>query len=164
MAPDSRTTRPALRIPVLLLLLALGAYNAWCWQNALGSGEPSLARWFATWQMFTLRDPGHSEVQAEALIGTEWRPIDLEALFPTRWESGPRYARSSFWKSTPRMRVLAASTCGRHPDHPARVRFSVEKWEKTLGSLEQPKRKPRTQALLEWPCDRAVALPGGRAL
>lgn len=164
MAPDSRTTPPALRIPILALLLALGVYNVWCWDNALGRGEPSLLRWFATWQMFTTRDPGHSEVFAEAMVGAEWRPVDLDALFPTRWESGARYARSSFWKSTPRMRVLAASTCGRHPESPARVRFRVEKWDKTLGSLEQPKRRLRTDELLEWSCDRDVKLPAGRPL
>ena len=159
-----RTNPPALRIPILVLLVALAGYNGWCWSNALGEGEPSLARWFATWQMFTLRDPGHSVVFGEAQIGGEWVAVDLEALFPTRWESGPRYARSSFWKSVPRMRVLAASTCSRHPEHPTRVRFRVEKWKKTLGSLKQPKRKLTTEELLEWSCDRRISLPSGRPL
>lgn len=164
MPPDTRTTRPALRIPVLALLFALGAYNVWCWQNALGSGEPSLARWFGTWQMFTLRDPGHSELYAEANVDGAWKEVDLEALFPTKWESGPRYARSSFWKSVPRMRVLAASTCSRHADHPTRVRFRVERWDKTRGQLLQPKRRLRTEEILDWPCEREVTLPPGRLL
>ncbi|MDP2309987.1 MAG: hypothetical protein Q8P18_28470 [Pseudomonadota bacterium] len=164
MAPDTQTTRPALRIPILALLLALGGYNIWCWQNALGTGEPSLARWFATWQMFTLRDPGHSELYAEARVGEAWQEIELDALFPTRWESGPRYGRSSFWKSPTRMRVLAASTCSRHPASPTRVRFRVEKWNKTLGQVKQPKRKLKTEEILDWSCDRAVALPTGRLL
>ncbi|MDP2311587.1 MAG: hypothetical protein Q8P41_01675 [Pseudomonadota bacterium] len=164
MSPDARTTPPALRIPILACLLALGAYNVWCWQNALGSGEPSLPRWFATWQMFTLRDPGHAELFGDVLVAGEWKPVELESLFPTRWESGPRYARSSFWKSIPRMRVLAASTCTRHPEHPTRVRFRVDRWDKTLGSLKQPKRKLRTEDLLEWDCTRPAPLPAGKPL
>ncbi|MFN7144553.1 MAG: hypothetical protein ACK4YP_12315 [Myxococcota bacterium] len=159
--PDARTTPRALRFPVLALLVALAGYNVWCWQNALGQGEPSLARWFATWQMFTLRDPGHSELAAEAWIGGEWRPVDLEALFPTRWESGPRYARSSFWKSPKRLQVLAGATCGRHPERPTRIRFRSERWKKTLGSHEQPKKKLQTEPLLEWSCDRKPSLPKG---
>lgn len=164
MAPDTRTTRSELRIPILLLLLALGGYNVWCWRNALGTAEPSRVRWFATWQMFTLRDPGHSELYAQARVGEAWRDIDLGALFPTKWESGPRYARSSFWKSSSRMHVLAASTCTRHPDRPTRVRFRVERWDRTLGELEQPKRGKKTEVLLDWSCDRAVPLPKGRLL
>ncbi len=161
MSPDARTTPRLLRVPVLALLVALAGYNAWCWKNALGEGEPSVVRWLGTWQMFTLRDPGHSELFAEGQFGGEWRDIELESLFPTRWESGPRYARSSFWKSPPRLRVLAASTCGRHPDHPTRVRFRVERWKKTLGSKKQPKRKVETKELLDWSCDRPVPLPKG---
>jgi hypothetical protein len=162
MSKDARTTPRALRVPVLLLLLALSGYNVWCWRNALSQGEPSLVRWFATWQMFTLLDKRHSELFADAQIGGEWQPIELEALFPTRWESGPRYARSSFWQSSARLRVLAAATCGRHPGNPSRVRFRVDRWGKTLGTVEQPKRKVETKELLDWPCDREVELPKGK--
>lgn len=164
MPPDARTTRPALRIPILALLLALGSYNVWCWHNALGSGPASVLRFFATWQMFTLRDPSHAAVYGDAMIAGTWQPVDLEALFPTRWESGQRYSRSSFWKSTSRMRVLAASTCTRHPDQPTRVRFRVERWAKTLGQVEQPKHKIRTEEILDWTCGSAVTLPKGRLL
>lgn len=162
MPRDARTTPPLLRVPVLALLVALAGYNAWCWKHALGQGEPSFARFFATWQMFTLRDPGHSELFADGQFGGEWRPIELEELFPTRWESGPRYARSSFWKSTGRLRVLAQATCGRHPDKPTRVKFRVERWKKTLGSVKQPKKKLDTKEVLDWSCDRPVPLPRGK--
>jgi hypothetical protein len=164
MTLDARTTPPALRIPILACLVLLAGYNGWCWKNALGEGEPSLARWFATWQMFTLRDPGHSVVRAEVEVAGAWTPIDLEALFPTRWESGPRYARTSFWKSTARMRVLAAATCGRHPDHPTRARFSVDRWKKTLGSSGSRRRGLTSEELLDWSCARDVSLPQGRPL
>jgi len=164
MTLDARTTPTALRLPILACLVLLAGYNGWCWKNALGEGEPSFARWFATWQMFTLRDPGHSVVRAEAEVGGVWSTIDLEALFPTRWESGPRYARTSFWKSTGRMRVLAAATCGRHPEHPTRVRFYVDRWKKKLGSATAKRPGLKTEELVEWSCDRHVALPQGRPL
>lgn len=165
MPPDARTTPRGLRIPVLGLLVLLAGYNAWCWKNALGEGAPSMARWFATWQMFTLRDTNHSELFGEAYVDGAWVNVDLEALFPTRWESGPRYARSSFWQSNPKLRVLAGATCGRHPDKPTRVRFRVERWRKTLGSVKQPKKKKfESKELLDWSCDRPVPLPRGRVL
>ena len=164
MIPNARTTPKPLRVPVLLALVLLGGYFLDCWHNALGQGEPSFAHYFATWQMFTLRDPTHSVVFGEAEVGGVWEPVDLEALFPTRWESGPRYARSSFWKSPPKMKVLAASTCVRHPEQPAAVRFHVERWPKTLGSVKQPKRKMKREDLVEWTCGRTLSLPAGRPL
>ena len=99
MSRDARTTPGWLRIPILAGLLALGGYNVWCWKNALGQGEPSFPRWLATWQMFTLRDPTHSHVYAEARIGDTWQDVDLEALFPTRWESGPPRASAGMMGS-----------------------------------------------------------------
>lgn len=164
MSSDARTTPRALRLPVLALLVCFAGYNFWCYQNALWTGAPSVARWFATWQMFTLLDGGHSELVAEAEIGGVWEPVELEALFPTRWESGPRYARSSFWETTSKLRVLGAATCGRHPEHPTRVRFHSERWKKTLGTTRQKKRNLKTQELLEWSCARPVSLPKGRPL
>jgi hypothetical protein len=164
MLPDARTTPRMLRVPILLGLAVLAAYYVDCWRHALGNGEPDALRFLATWQMFTLRDATHSEVFAEEEVDGAWGPVDLEALFPTRWESGPRYARSSFWKSPARMQVLAASTCGRSPDHPTKVRFHVERWPKTLGSLKQPKKKMKREELVEWTCGRPVALPRGTLL
>jgi hypothetical protein len=164
MPPDIRTTPRALRLPVLLALAVLAVYFVDCWKNALGDGAPSLLRFFATWQMFTLRDPSHAEVFGEAMVDGAWQPVDLEALFPTRWESGPRYARSSFYSSIGRMRVLAAATCKRLPTPPTRVRFRVERWPKTLGSVAQPKRNMKAQEIVDWECDRAVSLPNGRLL
>jgi hypothetical protein len=164
MSADARTTPRALRLPVLVLLVALAGYFFNCWQNALGEGEPSFARWFATWQMFTLRDPGHAILYGEAEVDGAWQPIDLEKLFPTRWESGPRYARSAFWQSPTKMRVFAAATCGRLPVRPRRVRFHAERFKKTLGQLTQPKRGLKKQDLIEWYCDRPVPLPQGTLL
>ena len=72
MSSDARTTPRALRLPVLALLVCFAGYNFWCYQNALWTGAPSVARWFATWQMFTLLDGGHiaSETYAAGNAGT----------------------------------------------------------------------------------------------
>lgn len=171
MPPDARTTPRWLRLPVLVLLGVFATYNVWCWRNALHEGAPvsephgfAEARWFATWQMFTLLDPGHSELVAEAEVNGTWEAVDLETLFPTRWESGPRYARSGFWENGARLRVLAAATCGRHPSHPTRVRFHSERWPKTLGKMKQPKKKLRKEDLLDWDCAKTVRLPAGDLL
>jgi hypothetical protein len=162
MPVDARTTPSWARLPVLALLALLTGYNVWCWSHALDeSAPPSTSRWFATWQMFTLLDPGHSELVAEAEIDGQWQPVDLVALFPTKWESGPRYARSGFWENGARLRVLAAATCGRHPAHPTRVRFHSERWKKTLGQVKQPQRHLRKEDLLDWDCTKQVSLPRG---
>ena len=175
-APDSRTTPRWLQLPGLLLLLLLSGYFLTAYSAALGKQTPGIVRshpylfWFGTWQMFTLLDLRHSVLEAEVQVAgsAEWAPLELETLFPYRWESGPRYARSSFWTNPSRLRVLAAATCGRLEAQQGvqaeRVRFRAVRWGKTLGSRKQPRRKAKTEDLLDWSCDRTVSLPDGRRL
>jgi len=121
--------------------------------------------WLGTWQMFTHIDPSFTIVHAEAQIDGTWQDIDLEALFPYRWESGPRYARTSFRRSQTRMRTLAQATCHRlHQEDgiiAQRLRFRSERNAKTKGASPQPKRKTRVETLLEWDCSRTYPLPKG---
>ncbi len=168
---DAHTTPRWLQLPGLLLLGALAAYLGVCYHVALGKPRPALvadwsphALWPGTWQMFTLLDRRHSALTAEAIRGDTSEPIDLGELFPTTWESGYRFSRSSFRKSPTRMRVLAAATCGRLAERPDEVRFTLTQWGKTLGDPDQPKNNPKVRTLLTWDCSRRVDLPEGRRL
>lgn len=171
---DARTTPPWARVPVLLALLALLAYEATAYRYALYDGRREdvpgwllrnpYALWPATWQMFTLLDKRHNQIDAQVLREGEWVDIDLEAHFPFRWESGPRYARSSFRQSATRMRTLAQATCRRVDPRPQAVRFLHTRWGKTLGSAEQPREGARTKTILEWDCDDTFRLPRGERI
>lgn len=168
---DARTTPPAARVPVLLGLGVFAAYLLLCWAFALGKARPAWAEavpdvwWLGGWQMFTLTDRENELLRAEARVDGAWVPLELETLFPTRWESGLRFDRSSFWRNKGTMRVLAEATCGRHPQHPDRVRFHAVAWRKRLGRapLPVPADAKRTD-LLEWACGRPVPQPRGRRL
>jgi hypothetical protein len=167
---DRRTTPRWLQPPALLLLLGLVAYfltaNRWALDSA---GAPRWIRqnpaytWFGGWKMFTELDRDASRVDAEILVAGEWKPIDLEALFPTQWESGPRYARSWFRNSTNAMRVLAHATCER-AGRPERVRFTVTKWRKKLGRAAKPPKDAKPKPILDWDCSDTVRLPTGRPI
>jgi len=167
---DARTTPRWLRVPALLFLAALVAYQGTAYHFALEKTAPAwLMRspytfWPATWQMFTFLDKRHSRVEVLAYVDGEWEERDLEALFPYRWESGPRYARSSFRKNRTRMRTLAQASCHRMEPRPEKVRFTVTRWTKTLGSTEQPKKGAKAEPILDWDCEDRVRLPRGKVL
>jgi hypothetical protein len=156
---DARTTPRWLRIPVLLVVGGLAAYFATCFTYALGDSMPRWV-WAGNWQMFTLKDPGHSTMIAEALgEDGEWAPIDLAALFPTQWDSGPRFGTSPFRRNATWMKTLAAATCGRHPASPGAVRFTELRWNKRIGRMDQSPKKAKEKALLTWDCANGVRLP-----
>lgn len=156
---------------MLALCLALAVYFGTAYRWALEKDVPDWLKarpwslWLGTWQMFTYIDPSATVVLAEAQVDGEWQDIDLDALFPFHWESGPRYARTSFRKSGSKMRVLAEATCGRLDDRlgiqAERVRFRSERIAKTKGENPQPRRKLKKKALIDWPCGRRVTLPKG---
>jgi hypothetical protein len=178
MAHDARTTHRWLRIPVLLFMGTLVFYlftaNLWALQ---AHQAPRWTRhipgytWFGGWKMFTGRDPGHSMMVAQARVGEEWQRVPLRKLFPTHWESGPRYARSWYRKSPRAMRTLAQATCGRFVSEdgakPEQVRFYVVRWPKKLGDKRQRPTKRawrKKKKLIDWDCDRTHWLPQGRRI
>lgn len=114
------------------------------------------------WSMFTVGSWGNSELTAEGVFGKERRPIDLPALFPTKWESGYRYSRSSFKGNKTLLGMLGGATCHRHPDAPDRVIFTKTRWTKVLGSNER--KDPVPEQMLDWDCKNSVRQPGGRRL
>ncbi|HCH62241.1 MAG TPA: hypothetical protein DFR83_05515 [Deltaproteobacteria bacterium] len=168
---DRRTTPRWLRLPVLLLCGALAAYFGVAYTYALEKDLPDWLRehpwslWLGTWQMFTHIDPSFTIVYADARVDGDWHSIELEALFPYQWESGPRYARTSFRRSQTRMRTLAQATCHRLRESDGiraeTVRFRAERNAKTKGASPQPKRRTKVQKLLEWDCSRSFPLPDG---
>ncbi|MEL6348414.1 MAG: hypothetical protein AAFV53_35235 [Myxococcota bacterium] len=171
---DQRTTPGWLRLPGLLLLLALGTYSVTAFYGAFNKSPPQVVRknpylfWFGTWKMFTLRDPTHSMIEAEVRRGGPWEDLALDELFPYRWESGERYARSSFRKSRGRMSTLAQSACSRYEaaygERPDEIRFYEVRWRKTRGQLRQPrgkKKQERRKRLFGWECTKTRALPEG---
>lgn len=165
---DERTTPRWLRIPALLLVALVAAWLALSYTFALQAEQPAWARpypwvwWFANWEMFTMLDDTSSLVGGEALIDGEWRPIDLEALFPTRWESGPRYTRPAFYEVPQWMQVFGEATCDRLPRTPEKVRFYRVVWKRELGrSGRFPPRGTRHRPLSEWTCGGATLVPKG---
>ena len=161
---DVRTTPRWARIPVLVILSLVTVYLVVCFHFALREGAPSWS-YFGGWKMFTSQDTWHAAVEAEGLIDGAWTEIDLEALFPSKWDSGHRYQRGPFRRSGNRMRTLAASTCHRLDNKPTTVRFYEIKWRRTLGQQEQPRTgKIKKKRLVEWRCGQRLKLPGGRFL
>ena len=161
---DKRTTPQWARFPILVGMSGLVVYFLLCFHFALRSGVPGWS-YFGGWKMFTTRDRYHAVLTADALVAGEWSPVDLEALFPYHWDSGPRYARGPFRRNPHRIRVLAASTCNRMEENPEAIRLRQTKWKKTLGQYEQPREEGlEEKTLLTWRCDRPIELPNGRIL
>jgi len=137
-------------------------YLVSCFHFTLRERPPKWV-WFGYWQMFSLYDRGSADLEAEGLFGADWQPLDLPALFPTRWESGYRYSRSSFRRSKGRVRVLAASACVRQVPRPSIVRVYQVSWKKELGSFLLRVDEKR-ELFVEHRCGVPVNLAGGRRL
>jgi len=147
---DARTTPGLLRVPALVFCVALAAlfFSAFlkC-KDDFGSvwlDRYPWVHWMSNWSMFTPRNRWQKAVDIEYLVDGAWHPIDGGRYFPTVWESGYRWDRTSFRDSSTKMSTLGAAFCGRMTadlDTPApeRVRFIEVKWKKTLGQTEQPR-------------------------
>jgi hypothetical protein len=158
---DARTTPRWAQVPVLVLLSLLTVYELACFHFTLGK-EPPAWIWLGSWHMFTHLPSSHSRIDAEAELDGRWRPIDLEPLFPTRWDSGLRFAREA--SNPARMRVVAASACRRHPGAPERVRFTRVRWPVVAGSAAPAPGSEQREPIVTWRCGRSVSLPAGRLL
>ena len=168
---DASTTPRWLRAPAILMCAVLAGYFGVAYTYALEKDLPAWLRshpwslWLGTWQMFTYIDPASTVVYAEAQVDGEWQALDLEGLFPYQWESGPRYARTSFRKSRSKMQALGAATCSRLKAQQGiaaeRIRFRSERIAKTKGKNPQPKRKLKVEKLLEWTCGPKARMPSG---
>lgn len=158
---DARPTPAWARLPSLVGLGALAAYFLGCMYYAM---DPGMPRWaaFGNWKMFTEIDKTHDAVLAEALYAEGWERLDLEALFPTWWDSGPRYARGPFRRSGSRMRILADSACERDPRAPRRVRLTTVSWRAHPGhAAGEPPAAAKRAVAVDWDCRQTAPRPAG---
>lgn len=149
---DARTTPGLLRVPALVFCAALSTlfFSAFlkC-KDDFGSvwlDRYPWVHWMSNWSMFTPRNRWQKAVDIQYFTAGEWHPIDGGQYFPTVWESGYRWDRTSFRDSRYKMSTLGAAFCGRMTADegtpaPERVRFIEVKWKKTLGQTEQPREK-----------------------
>lgn len=158
---DARTTPPRLRAPVIVGLALLVAWFGVCYRFALaglGVAEPPAALadggdvfWLGRWRMFTDLRVDHTDLLAEAYVGTGWVHADVETLYPSRWDEGPGYLRDDFLTRAGRLAAFAEDACGRVPGA-ARVRLTLVTWPKTLGQVDQPRVGETRRELLDHPC------------
>lgn len=155
--PDVRTTPRARQIPVLLGIATVAWYFAVCVPHAMSEDAP---RWSAlgNWKMFTTKSTVHAELRAYARVGDAWEPTDLRALFPSTWESGPRYARPSFWETPERVAILEAALCTRDPRAPEEVGLSLVTWPARPGEAPLPPHDPQERPLAHRRCDEPSPL------
>lgn len=160
---DHSTTPKHLRVPYILAFYVLAVFLVGCFHFSMAEKRPRWSYWGA-FHMFTTKSTNNYELGGEAFVNGRWELIDLEQMYPTRWESGHRYQRGPFRRSQLRMRTLAASTCHRHPGNPKGVRFIQKRWKRRLGTTDQSIRDPQVKVLLSWDCSTPWTLPMGRTL
>ncbi len=168
---DSRTTPRVLRLPAALVLAGLVAYFGVCYRFSLaylGVAEPPAGLagasdlfWLGRWRMFTELRATHTDLEAAAFVGDAWVPVDLAALYPSRWAEGPGYLRDDFHGRPERLARLAEDVCARVPGA-ARTRFALITWPRTLGQVEQPRDGATRSELYDEPCGAARLQGAGR--
>jgi hypothetical protein len=158
-AVDARTTPPALRVPALAALALLAGYFLVAFSYALTPNLPAWAKW-GNWQMFSVAGTTNSALEGEAEVDGEWVHLDLDTLFPSRFESGPRY-RQLRGRPGPGMQVLADSACDRDPRKPPRVRMYDVRWPIVPGEDPYLRKGQERDLVLEWRCERTAKRPKG---
>jgi hypothetical protein len=147
---DARTTPPWLQVPGLLLVVAMAAYFLSAFHFAMGE---SMERWLAygTWQMFTVTIRSghtiHGEMERDGVV----EPIDLPALYPYRWETGPRYGKMTH--EPERLKIFAKSVCYRLQQsgvEPDKVRLYAIRTD--IRPYKQPQLVQRRVELQERSC------------
>ena len=161
---DRKTTPKRWQGRLLFLWYALFVYFLACGHFAMNTDVRPGWTYLGGFHMFTTKRRTNYQVTGDAFIQGRWEPIDLEAMYPTRWESGHRYQRGPFRRSKTRMATLAASTCKRHDKNPQAVRFFQSSWRRQLGTTDQSVRDPKVKNLVTWRCGTPFTLPNGEQL
>lgn len=145
----------------LVALQLLAAYFLVSYRVALGNlgvAEPprgfpaaQALTWLGRWRMFTELRPRHTDLLAETRDGAGgWSPVELAALYPSRWDEGPGYLRDDFLSDPGYVALLGADVCER--TGAAAVRLTEITWDKTPGEREQPRRDERRTDRGTFPC------------
>jgi len=109
--------------------------------------------------MFTLKDDSAHAFEARARVDGAVVPVDLEALFPTQWESGSRFQRAAN-RARPVADAVCHAICERHPDQPAAVELIEVRWTRTPGVWEpDPPERATRKTLMQWSCGQELELP-----
>ena len=164
LAPtDSRTTPPGQRPLVLFALASAIAFFAWCYVANFMRGGSDWAT-LGQWSMFTEADPWHHDLVATAYYGKESAELDLAALFPSQWDSGPRYVRGPFRNDEDRLSVLIYSACQRARPTPTAILIEDERWRALPGRPAEPREGSERRKVLRQSCASDVDLPRGERL
>lgn len=155
---------PAWTRPFMLVLVVLvAAYQVEGTLLAVSPGSIPRAvhlphAYLASWDMFSGVGGKHRILEVQGVYGGVPERLDVERLFPTRWESGLRFERSALYHS-PKMRRVAAAICGRAAKaSPARapeaVILSEVSWPRKAGrKAGRPGAKAEREEILTYRCD-----------
>lgn len=163
LEPDARTTSPKHRALVLVVLVGAFVYFGACYVAVWGTSLPVWA-YPGQWSMFTKKETWHHDVVATAHYGVGREKVNLQALFPSTWDSGPRYIRGAFRNDPAKVRVLAHSVCQRMTPMPDSVSISETRWRARIGVSADRRREEQQRPLTEHACSEKVNLPAGMPL
>ena len=146
-----------------VFLACAAIYFGACYRCALADELPTWAV-LGQWSMFTEKEVWHHDLYATAMFGTREAPVDLTALFPSQWDSGPRYVRGPFRNNPDRLKILAHSVCGRMDPSPNRVAIGEIRWPAHPGVSPLQRDDGERRPLIEVGCAARVRLPAGVAI
>jgi len=145
---------------ISIVLLLLVVYFLSCFHFALKKDSPTWSR-FGSWQMFTNVSHFHYNLSASALINNQWREIELEKIFTSKWDSGYRFHRPVFGRTKSRIKMLAASLCTKL-ENSSKIKLHTEYWPIILGIPSEVKNNIKKQEILDWDCSTPYLTPYGR--
>ena len=159
---DIKTTPRWMQPIALFMVLAFAAYFLIAFWPPYGMKTPPWVS-FGRWRMFTSKVTTHVgiEVRAIASPGAPPTKVDVDAMFPYRWGSGPRHQYPWFRKRGSALRMLSEATCKRIEPTPYQMTVVEQRWRMTPGRYVQPKRKVKEKVLLNWRCGSPLRMPPG---
>ncbi len=101
--------------------------------------------------MFARADRRQTVLVFEGWTGGSWKRLPMEDRYPAKWESGFRWERAPVYRRRSRQIPFARAACSEFK--PEKVRMSLWRWDKTIGSVEQPYRRLVKKPLFEMSCD-----------
>ncbi|MAY81057.1 MAG: hypothetical protein CL930_09765 [Deltaproteobacteria bacterium] len=162
------------QILALMVLLVFGGYHVACfvqYRDFAHTWRPSLLTgtnvfWLARWKMFTGLSTWHTEPEFQVrYIDTEsgelsdWTHFPMAERYPARWESGYRWERPAVYKRQNVLEKFLELPC--RQDNVVVVRMIKHRWKATLGQLEQPKKRYKSEPVGGLRCDQSLPSPKG---
>jgi hypothetical protein len=140
------------------VLIALSVYFLASFHFVMHS-PPRWATW-GTFGMFTKTGNMASTHKARVRRDGVWRELDLQEVFPFRWETGHRFHAQTSPKG---LLVVAGSACRRMEPMPEAIELTVVRW--TLTPYRSKSRwRTEDKPPVVFQCGTPVPLPDGRTL